>query len=219
MLLSARVTGIQPSTATVTNGHYAIDGLLPGNPTVSIIGPSHVDHQTYDVQISGTTATRDFTVLRWGSERFGVVYDAGFHAFFNLTARSPDRTPPVVIKWAQLPQEIYVVNQGISLDALADVLVLLGEVNQESLSDIFGGTALPVPITIGPTPTQQWVPGRILVEFAQGNLNFGQMGCNGAGGVMDCGLLQIGLMAFVAMWLMYHSDTKPGNTYPDTNPH
>jgi hypothetical protein len=277
------VTGVQAVTTSVTNGHYSIDGLMPGNPTVSITGPSHVDHQTYDVQMSGTTATKDFTVLRWGSGRFGAVYDAGFHAFFNLIARSPDRTPPVVIKWAQLPQEIYVVNEGISPDALADVLVLLGEVNQESLSDMFGGTAQPVPITTGPMPTQRWVPGRILVQFAPGKESFGQMGCGAAGNVMNCGLLQMSLTGFdpitpdwprkqrkyyilhemlhvaggnhaytggvgaayavqnnsvmstgnaslgvpqtlapvdkLAMWLMYHSDTKPGNTYPDTNPH
>jgi hypothetical protein len=193
-----RFAGQATATASVVGGRYRIDQIPAGAYTVTVTGPSHVDHQTDSILLTLPSTELNFTVLKWGTGRFGVVYDQQFHDFFNLVARDAgETTTGVTHKWRQPPGEIYVVNEGISPDALADFLVLLGEVNAESLPDLFGQTAQPVPVVTGPAPTGGlYVSGTITVSFAAGSTNSGGPGCQVAANLFDCGHVQIGLAAF-----------------------
>jgi hypothetical protein len=193
-----RFSGQATGTASVVGGRYRIDQIPAGAYTVTITGTSHVDHETNSVLLTQPSSELNFTVLKWGTGRFGVAYDREFHDFFNLVARNAgENATGVTRKWRQPPREIHVINEGMAPEALADFLVLLGEVDEESLPDLFGQTAQPVPIVTGPMPTGGlYVPGKITVSFAEGTLNSGGPGCQVAAHLFDCGHVQIGLAAF-----------------------
>ncbi len=180
-------------SAAVVSGHYEIELPAARTYTVTIKGPSHVDHQTSRVDIPVSSQGLDFTVLKWGTGRFNAVYDEGFHDFFNRIARNAEEepNPAGTRRWLQPPQEIDVVDDGsLSRAVLNDVVSLIGEVDQESLPDMFAGWIGPLPVNVGPAPASKI--GRIVVTFIDGDVSHGGMGC-----AYSCGTVQLIRFAFV----------------------
>jgi hypothetical protein len=157
-------TGPVTRSGTVTNGAYRIEGLASGLYTVTIDGPRHVPHKTLGVGVyASASSTFSFEVLAWGSERFGVAYDDTFHRFFHQLARVRVSGPSAVGKWASPPTELYLVEGTIPAETFALFSEVLSEISQESISELWCGTAGPLPITIGPDVVGQ-TTGRIVVR-------------------------------------------------------
>ena len=108
-------------------------------------------HKTLGVGVYASAPSMfSFEVLAWGSERFGVAYDATFHRFFHQLARVRVSGPSAVGKWTSPPTELYLVEGTIPAENFALFREVLSEINQESVSELWCGTAGPLPITIGP---------------------------------------------------------------------
>ena len=139
----------------VHHGRYAIHGMAEGMFEVTVMSnenirqKDHVEHRTTRVEVKRDSLEFDFTVLVWGSQKFGAVYDQEFHEFFNELARV-EGTRNAVWKWDVLPTRIYVTREGISSSAFDDFLSILEEVNQESIPAMFGERTGPLAIESGP---------------------------------------------------------------------
>lgn len=148
---SSTITWRGPVTkSTTANGSYSIAGLAPGDYEVTITQNGvHVEHKNLKVTVGGT-GSYPFSVLRFGSGRFGAFYDSMFDGFYQKFAR-----PGIGIKkWSpptSIPQGMYITLDGLSEAATEEFKILLNEVNNESTPDMFCGGIGPLPISYGPS--------------------------------------------------------------------
>jgi len=158
----------------VHHGRYQVHGLAEGTYEVVVLSAFaeypelhlHREHRTERVDVRPDSLEFDFSVLVYGTHAFGAVYDREFDVFFNELARVEDGRE-AGWKWNAPPTSIYVTREGISDAGFDEFLTILREVNQESVSDMFGGTTGPLAIESGPLIGDSR-PGTIVVRFHDG---------------------------------------------------
>ena len=151
----------------IHHGRYQVHGMaestyeavIDNNPYWTL----HVEHRTLRVNVRPNQLQFDFSVLVFGSRRFGVTYDQEFDRFFHELARH-EGAREVVWKWLAPPNRIYVTTQGLSDQDLEEFLSVLDEVNSESVEDMYGGRTGPFLIQSGPA-VRQAGPDTVVVSF------------------------------------------------------
>jgi len=132
----------------VQGGSYRAPGLPPDNYAVTIEGTSIVPHKT-EVASVRTDETLSFSVLRWGSRRFGAVYDETLHRALHQMARGGRPLSSGTIMKAEKLREIYVVEGTVPDPDLQRVLQVVGDLSQDDIPAMWCETA-PPRITVGP---------------------------------------------------------------------
>src|SRR3989338_7934425 len=148
------ITWTGPVTKSArANSPYTINGLPAGDYEVTITG-NHVTHKNLKVPVTDT-GSFPFSVLQWGSSRFGVFYDQMFRDYYNRIARRRTTTSDTIYKWnlSKLPpNEFYVVDDNsLAADKFAEFMDILREVNNHDvIPKGFCGKAAPLSIRTGP---------------------------------------------------------------------
>jgi hypothetical protein len=142
-------TGAVTRSAPVSAGSYRVPDLPLGDYAVIIEGPSIVTHETRRVSV-GDGRELSFSVLEWGSGRFGAVYDETFHQAFHQMARVYHGT---LRKWEVAPSEICIVEGTVPPDVFQGVVDAVRELNEETIPALWCGRMGPLPITVGPCTT------------------------------------------------------------------
>lgn len=160
---SATITFTGPTTvsAPVVGGGYRVT-LPQGTYDVRIAGPSNVTHETQVVYVI-PGHTYPFSVLQWGSGRFGATIDDTFVKYFDQLARVWTGGPIALRKWLMPPTEFYVVTGTVPDEQLDAVLGVLHEINTESVPAMWCGLTGPLPIITGPASAAP-VAGSIVVR-------------------------------------------------------
>ena len=141
---------LETRSATVVAGSYTIDVASGFNYDVHVSGPANVTHETQMLNVTGA-GEFPFSVLKWGSGAFGATNDDTFQKFFHQLARvGPSSDPIALRKWVIPPTQLYVVEGTVPPEQLAAVLAVLGEINAESVSDLWCRTVAPLNIVTGP---------------------------------------------------------------------
>jgi hypothetical protein len=181
-------TGPDNKAVKLVNGHYKIVDLKPGDYQVSITGPSHVPHRTIKVPVTGNDSNTDFTVLEYGSSNeIGVTFDKDFETFYDAISRCAyacSSSQPM-IKWDPLPNQIYVIIDGMPEQGMTQFMDVLQEVNKESVPYMFGDKVGQLPIVKGPAINEN-TPGKVVIKFWDSGSQ-GNTGCPGIVGVASCG--------------------------------
>lgn len=145
---SVSFSGPVGATTRVTNGRFQLP-LVPGEYDVSIEGPSHVAHRTLSVPVQAGVPLA-FSVVRWGSGRFGAVYDASFHQFFHQIARVNENRIISVRKWVIPPREIYLAEGAIPKENFELMRAVIEELTREELPAMWCGFAPRLAVVTGP---------------------------------------------------------------------
>jgi hypothetical protein len=156
-------SGLDGSVARglVNGGSYSIDGIKAGIYDVEING-NHVPHVTRYANITGD---RNFSVIAWNSSMYGVTYNEEYDRFFNQTARVDEyKKIRWVKKWREVPKKIYVVNENMGSDDFGRFMNMLDYVNENTVSDMFGGRVKKLPVEAGP-PMEKYPAGTIDIRF------------------------------------------------------
>jgi hypothetical protein len=177
------------TTAQVVDGRYEL-GVPLGGYKVTISGPSHVRHQTLNLGVNAGGAF-DFTVLEWGSQRFGAVYDERFQAFFDNIGRG---ARDAVWRWDPFPDEIFVdQDPRLSSEAFRLFMEILSEVNRETVPALFGGRIGPLTIREGSALSLEDIRGRIVITFQPGVWAGAPSCLTSNETIIGCGLVRIAI--------------------------
>ena len=150
-LVSGSTIAFNGVSGTITDGAFTVFGVNSGNNRVTIAGGSHVPHEVASLLITQAEGL-SFSVIRWGTSRFGATYDETFHQFFHQFARVSSG-PAALRKWAAPPQELYLVRGTVPEAQFEVVARVLDEVNRELLPDLWCGLVGPLQIRQGPDLT------------------------------------------------------------------
>lgn len=172
------------ASAIVASGSYSLPTPVPaGNYEVEIVGDAHVPHKEGNYFL--TAARNDFTVIKWGSCRFGACYDTQFHEYMewvarfkdSLTGPNPGRDGGKVTKWLTPPKEIWVIAESHSTEgstyvydslpppALAEFMSDLTEINSQSVPDMFCAATGPLPVVLHAPVSTYTTAGVITIRF------------------------------------------------------
>jgi hypothetical protein len=173
--------GSTSRTATVTAGRYEISDLPIGNYRVTISSPLHVTHETTSAVVS-SSSPMPFSVLPWGPTALGAVYDETFQRYFHQLARVTDGSATFVRKWIISPTELYVVQGTVPQESLDLVVGVLGDMNVETIPDLWCHTAGSLKVIVGPDVAGD-LDGRIIVRPNWAEGSSGTVGATRAGTV------------------------------------
>lgn len=143
------------------DGRYGVSGLLPGGYDVSIVGATHVPHESRGLSLSESTAL-SFSVVPWGPTAFGASYDETFQRFFHQLARVWTGNADLR-KWVIKPSELYLVEGTVPSEQFQVVSAQLEWLNQQVIPTLWCNWIGPLSITRGPQPATE-VDGRIVIR-------------------------------------------------------
>ena len=104
-------------------------------------------HETRTVTIT-QAEDLSFSVINWGTPRFGATYDETFYQFFHQFARVSTGAA-ALRNWAMVPSELYLVSGTVPAAQFDVVATMLDEVNQTVIPDLWCGLTGPLPIRQG----------------------------------------------------------------------
>jgi hypothetical protein len=156
------------------DGQYEVP-LVPGQYEVLIDGPSHVEHRDQTVDLSASRQA-DFSVLKWGSSRFGATYDDSFHRFFHQVARVSPLPQSALRRWVIPPSEIYIVEGTVPAEHVDSLVDIVNDLAAADLPALWCGFASSFRIVRGPDVGE--ADGRILVRPSVQGGDSGTVGPN-----------------------------------------